>query len=65
MPGNKSYYIYRSLALYHPQGTTGLQPTINRLPSTAPAAYYNLQGQRVGQPSKGVYVKDNQKVLIK
>ena len=65
MPGNKSYYIYRSLALYHPQGTTGMQPTINRLPSTAPAVYYNLQGQRVGQPSKGVYVKDNQKVLIK
>jgi hypothetical protein len=46
-------------------GCAHANPTINRLPSTAPAVYYNLQGQRVGQPSKGVYVKDNQKVLIK
>ena len=26
-------------------------------------AYYNLQGQRVDQPSKGVFVKENQKVV--
>jgi len=29
------------------------------------AVYYNLQGQRVAHPSKGLYIKDGKKVFIK
>ena len=25
--------------------------------------YYNMQGQRVSQPQKGLYIKDNRKVI--
>jgi chaperone required for assembly of F1-ATPase len=27
--------------------------------------YYNLQGQRVNNPSKGIYIVDGKKILIK
>lgn len=56
MPGNKSYYIYRSLNLYRPQAAVGVEPIVNHLPTTTPTVYYNLHGQRVSQPSKGIYI---------
>lgn len=76
MPGNKSYYIYRSLSLYRPQMSTGIVPqrTINRLPDNQSRVYYNLHGQRVwaadknngktGVPGKGVYVVNGKKVIL-
>ena len=27
--------------------------------------YYNLQGQRVDKPSKGIYIKNGKKVMVK
>lgn len=29
------------------------------------AAWYNLQGQRVGQPTRGIYIRDGKKMIIK
>jgi hypothetical protein len=29
------------------------------------AGYYNMQGQRIEAPGKGIYIKDGKKVIIK
>ena len=65
MPGNRSFHIYRSLNVYRPKATVGIQPVVNHLPSNAPDVYYNLQGQRVAEPSKGLYIKNKKKILLK
>ena len=31
----------------------------------APDVYYNLQGQRVGNPGKGIYIKNGKKVIVR
>jgi len=36
-----------------------------RSSSQQAGGYYNLQGQRVAHPAKGLYIKDGKKVLIK
>ena len=33
--------------------------------SAQPDVYYNLQGQRVDNPGKGVYIRNGKKVIIK
>jgi hypothetical protein len=39
---------------------------INKVSTTQEnAEYYNLQGQRVAAPTKGLYIKNNKKVIIK
>jgi hypothetical protein len=30
-----------------------------------PDVYYNLQGQRVGNPGKGIYIKNGKKVIVR
>ena len=45
------------------EGTTGISNN-NREPITN-NIWYNLQGQRVDNPSKGLYIKNGKKVLIK
>ena len=42
---------------------TGIMPTA--VPSSAAGRYYNLQGCLVTQPSKGIYVSNGQKVVIR
>ena len=44
-------------------GTTSIQSSIFNVQSDG--VYYNLQGQRVDNPSKGLYIKNGKKVLIK
>ena len=44
-------------------GTTNVQSSMFNLQSDE--VYYNLQGQRVENPSKGLYIKNGKKVLIK
>ncbi len=46
-------------------GTTALDSAPAATPATAPAVYYNLQGQRVDKPTKGLYIKNGKKVVIK
>ena len=45
------------------EGTTGISNN-NREPITN-NVWYNLQGQRVDNPSKGLYIKNGKKVLVK
>lgn len=39
-------------------------PRINNAPIHEDV-YYNLNGQRVDRPSKGVYIKDGKKIIIR
>ena len=43
--------------------TTGIY-TVNREP-TANGAVYDLQGRRVSQPSKGIYIMNGKKIIVK
>jgi hypothetical protein len=43
-------------------GTTAIRETKQ---SRDDGAYYTLQGQRVVNPGKGLYIKDGKKVVIK
>ena len=45
------------------EGTTGIQ-TLDKTPQ-ADGACYNLNGQRVSQPAKGLYIVNGKKVVIK
>ena len=44
-------------------GTTAITTKVAE--SQEEAEYYNLQGQRVAAPTKGLYIKNNKKVIIK
>ena len=43
--------------------TTGISHSV--ADGTDNGAYYNLQGQRIAAPSKGLYIRDNKKVVVK
>ncbi len=43
-------------------GATGIS---TQFQDAEPDAYYNLQGQRVENPGKGVFIKNGRKVVIK
>lgn len=39
--------------------------TLKINPDSQPGVYYNLQGQRVENPVKGVYIKNGKKIIYK
>ncbi len=45
-------------------GTTGIQ-TIDNGKLTIDNVYYDLQGRRVAKPTKGLYIVNGKKVIIK
>jgi hypothetical protein len=51
------------IALKFDDETTGIE-TISKSPLTV-NQYYDLQGRRVAQPTKGLYIKDGKKVIVK
>ena len=46
-------------------GLTGITEMANGQQSTADSQFYNLNGQRVATPSKGLYIHNNKKVIVK
>ena len=65
MSGRNSYYIYRSAAVYRPtSGTTAIQ-TVTTKSDVTEADYYTLQGTRFKAPQKGLYIRNNRKVIVK
>ena len=46
-------------------GTTGINSQFSIFNSQFEEVYYNLQGQRVENPGKGVFIKNGRKVVIK
>ena len=45
------------------EGTTGINDVQKRV--SEQNVYYNLQGQRVDNPGKGLYIKNGRRVVIK
>ena len=45
--------------------TTGIGATLVNSEEIKDKSYYDLQGRRVSQPTKGIYVKNGKKVIIK
>ena len=64
LKGNKDFYVYRSLALYHPQSeVTAIAPAVATAQRKSPAVY-TLQGLRVARPARGIYITaDGRKVV--
>ena len=64
MYANTNYYIYRSLAVYSPVNEA---TAIRNVASDQPfnQHYFNLKGQRVLRPGRGVYVKNGRKIVVK
>ena len=58
----KASYGARAFIGFDDNETTGIIPTAMQ-PSTEP--YYDLQGRRVAQPTKGLYIVNGKKVVIK
>ncbi len=46
-------------------GTTNIDPLSASDTDESNAAYYNLQGQRVDNPTKGLYIRNGRKIVIK
>ena len=44
---------------------TGIQEVINNTQLKADGQYYNLNGQRVSQPTKGLYIQNGRKYIVK
>lgn len=44
---------------------TGISSLVNEQSANADDAYYNLNGVRVTNPQKGVYIRNNKKIVIK
>ena len=65
---NKAYFVYsnanaRDFMLIDYEDVTGIKGTANN--ANGKCAIYNLNGQLVSHPSKGLYVKDGKKVMVK
>ena len=56
----------RSIGMYFDDedGTTGIDEVVKYEPQSDDA-FYNLQGQRVDNPSKGLYIRNGKKVVIR
>ena len=64
MYANTSYYIYRSLAVYSP---VDVATSIREMESDrfVNDGYFNLKGQRVMCPERGVYIRNGRKIVVK
>ncbi|MBQ7987757.1 MAG: hypothetical protein IJ253_04510 [Bacteroidaceae bacterium] len=64
LPDFEEGYESRSITMNFGGGeTTGIREIVNSKSSNS--KYYDLQGRRVAKPSKGLFVKDGKKVVIK
>lgn len=64
MPSSAAYHIYRSLCVYQPVNNLtgiGILDTKGKADNT----FYNLQGMRVAHPSKGVYIRNRKKIVVR
>ena len=55
----------RILMVFNDGETTGISAVLMNSEGMKNDKVYNLKGQRVAQPSKGLYIKDGRKVVVK
>ena len=73
IPGNKAFLVLTNAEAqakgfvleFENGGTTGIETIENSKHSTEDGVYYDLQGRRVENPTRGVYIVNGKKVVIK
>lgn len=73
IPGNKAFLVLTNAEAqakgfvleFEDGGTTGIETIENSKHSTEDGVYYDLQGRRVENPTRGVYIVNDKKVVIK
>ena len=73
IPGNKASLVLTNAEAqakgfvleFEDGGTTGIETIENSKHSTEDGVYYDLQGRRVENPTRGVYIVNGKKVVIK
>ena len=73
IPGNKAFLVLTSTEAqaksfvleFEDGGTTGIETIENSQKSTDDGVYYDLQGRRVENPTRGIYIVNGKKVVIK
>ena len=73
IPGNKAFLVLTSTEAqaksfvleFEDGGTTGIETIENSKNSTDDGVYYDLQGRRVENPTRGIYIVNGKKVIIK
>ncbi len=73
IPGNKAFLVLTSTEAqaksfvleFEDGGTTGIETIENSQKSTEDGVYYDLQGRRVENPTRGIYIVNGKKVVIK
>ena len=73
IPGNKAFLVLTNaeaqakgfILEFEDGGTTGIETIENSNHSTESGVYYDLQGRRVENPTRGVYIVNGKKVVIK
>ena len=73
LPGNKAFLVLTSTEAqaksfvleFEDGGTTGIETIENSKNSTEDGVYYDLQGRRVENPTRGIYIVNGKKVVIK
>lgn len=73
IPGNKAFLVLTNAEAqakgfvleFEDGGTTGIETIENSKHSTEDGVYYDLQGRRVENPTRGVYIVNGKKVVVK
>ena len=73
IPGNKAFLVLTNAEAqakgfvleFEDGGTTGIETIESSKNSTESGIYYDLQGRRVENPTRGVYIVNGKKVVIK
>lgn len=73
IPGNKAFLVLTNAEAqakgfvleFEDGGTTSIETIENSKHSTEDGVYYDLQGRRVENPTRGVYIVNGKKVVIK
>ena len=73
IPGNKAFLVLTNAEAqakgfvleFEDGGTTGIETIESSKNSTEDGVYYDLQGRRVENPTRGVYIVNGKKVVIK
>ena len=70
IPSNKAYLMVsnteaRQLTCVFDDEATGISATLMNSEERIVNSIYNLAGQRVAQPTKGLYIKNGRKVIVK
>ena len=73
IPGNKAFLVLTNAEAqakgfvleFEDGGTTGIETIENSKHNTEDGVYYDLQGRRVENPTRGVYIVNGKKVVIK